>query len=99
MAAQTSGFMPRDMLAMVADIGANLIPKPTNEHHDEESQGLNKMKVVTLDDSKTHKETPQTIGKEEFSKALERTKKRARLLLALQRSLMSNEKMLEGWRK
>ncbi|CAM8928099.1 unnamed protein product [Rhodiola kirilowii] len=77
MAAQTSGFMPRDMLAMVADIGANLIPKPTNEHHDEESKGLNKMKVVTLDDSKTHKETPQTIGKEEFSKALERTKKRA----------------------
>lgn len=69
--------MPRDMLGLVADIGANLICKPTNWHPNVERQELNDMKVSSLDDSNIQKEAPHTIGKDDFLKALERTKKRA----------------------
>lgn len=77
MAAQTSGFMPRDILGLVADIGANIIQNPTNRHPNEEHQEFNNTKVDSLDDSNIEKEAPHMIGKEDFSKALERTKKRA----------------------
>lgn len=66
-AGQTSGFMPRDMRALIADAGANLIPKGNVPQQKVEPE------VV---DSKSNEVAPQVLGKEDLTKALERSKKR-----------------------
>ncbi|KAB1203040.1 Peroxisome biogenesis protein 6 [Morella rubra] len=64
---QTSGFMPRDIRALIADAGANLIlrvdvPLPKVEPKEVD---MNSCKAV-----------PQVLGKEDLTKAMERSKKR-----------------------
>lgn len=73
--AQTSGFMPRDICALVADAGANLIPKgPIDTGKSEESDASLKHNVKS--DSKSSEVASPTLGKESLTKALERSKKR-----------------------
>jgi peroxin-6 len=66
-AGQTSGFMPRDIRAMIADAGANLIPKGNVLHQKVEPEEV---------DSKSYEVAPKVLGKEDLTKALERSKKR-----------------------
>ncbi|XP_059438580.1 peroxisomal ATPase PEX6 [Corylus avellana] len=66
-AGQTSGFMPRDIRAMIADAGANLIPKGNVLRQKVEPEEV---------DSKSYEVAPQVLGKEDLTKALERSKKR-----------------------
>ncbi|KAL0459632.1 UNVERIFIED_CONTAM: Peroxisome biogenesis protein 6 [Sesamum latifolium] len=73
---QTSGFMPRDLRALVADAGANLISErkkldpgiPEPRHGSSESN--------SIEDSSKLSDVPQGVGKENLTKALERSKKR-----------------------
>ncbi|KAJ8898828.1 hypothetical protein K2173_007253 [Erythroxylum novogranatense] len=65
--AQTSGFMPRDLQALVADAGANIVLKDNAEVDEIESQDLNSsLGGIAL----------QNKFKENLSKALDRAKKR-----------------------
>ncbi|XP_050265419.1 peroxisome biogenesis protein 6 [Quercus robur] len=64
---QTSGFMPRDLCALIADAGANLIPSGNVPNEKVEPKEL---------DSDSHEVAPQVLGKEGMTKALERSKKR-----------------------
>jgi peroxin-6 len=66
-AGQTSGFMPRDIRAMIADAGANLIPKGNVLHQKVEPEEV---------DGKSYEVAPKVLGKEDLTKALERSKKR-----------------------
>lgn len=66
---QTSGFMPRDLRALIADAGANIISKmeklePGNSEHD------------SVEDSRKINDASQDLSKENIIKALERSKKR-----------------------
>ncbi|KAM1604564.1 hypothetical protein ACFX15_030653 [Malus domestica] len=75
--AQTSGFMPRDIRALIADAGANLISRgnvPINSVKSEESDGSLRSDVES--DSKSSEVAPQVLGKDNLTKALERSKKR-----------------------
>ncbi|KAF7818233.1 peroxisome biogenesis protein 6 [Senna tora] len=74
---QTSGFVLRDMCALIADVGANLFPRS--------SDAVDKVRPEDVDDSLTtevmqdsnhRKVSPQVPGKEDLTKALERSKKR-----------------------
>ncbi|BBH10385.1 peroxin 6 [Prunus dulcis] len=65
---QTSGFMPRDIRALIADAGANLIPRG-NVPIDTVNQ-RNRMDLSELKWNRT------VLGKENLTKALERSKKR-----------------------
>ncbi|CAA0828182.1 Peroxisome biogenesis protein 6 [Striga hermonthica] len=72
---QTSGFTPRDLRALIADAGANLII-PKNEKMDPE-----KSKHFSVDSDSTYasskiNDAPTDDGKENLIKALERSKKR-----------------------
>ncbi|GER24752.1 peroxisomal biogenesis factor [Striga asiatica] len=72
---QTSGFTPRDLRALIADAGANLII-PKNEKMDPE-----KSKHFSVDSDSTYasckiNDAPTNVGKENLIKALERSKKR-----------------------
>ncbi|ONH93828.1 hypothetical protein PRUPE_8G255300 [Prunus persica] len=74
---QTSGFMPRDIHALIADAGANLIPRgnvPIDTVNSEESDGS--LRAEMGPDSKSSEVAPQVLGKENLTKALERSKKR-----------------------
>ncbi|KAI4349624.1 hypothetical protein L6164_010189 [Bauhinia variegata] len=74
---QTSGFMPRDMCALIADAGANLFPRSTaavDNDKPEDIDGSLNSKVIP--DSKHGKDSPQVPQKEDLMKALERSKKR-----------------------
>lgn len=74
---QTSGFMPRDIRALIADAGANLIPRgnvPIDTVKSEESDGS--LRADMEPDSKSSEVAPQVLGKENLTKALERSKKR-----------------------
>lgn len=66
-AGQTSGFMPRDIRALIADAGANLIPK-----------GNVSLQNIQLKDieSNSFEVAPRVLGKENLTKALEQSKKR-----------------------
>lgn len=70
---QTSGFMPRDMRALIADAGANLISGHNCQIDKSEPRELNNSLMV--EDNSSGKEV-STFGKEDLSKALERSKKR-----------------------
>ncbi|CAN6693798.1 unnamed protein product [Malus baccata var. baccata] len=75
--AQTSGFMPRDIRALIADAGANLISRgnvPINSVKSEESDGSLRSDVES--DSKSSEVAPQVLGKDNLTQALERSKKR-----------------------
>ncbi|KAL5795535.1 hypothetical protein ACOSQ2_000355 [Xanthoceras sorbifolium] len=77
MVGQTSGFMPRDLHALIAEAGANLIPKSifrTNKMEPGESDSSPEVK--SLQDNKSSNAAPQIKGKEELAKALDRSKKR-----------------------
>lgn len=69
---QTSGFMPRDIQALIADAGANLasghLPQPENFQDSLNSD--------TVEDNKPVIDRPRSIGKEDLLKALEQSKKR-----------------------
>lgn len=78
--AQTSGFMPRDIRALVADASASFIHRFLADNdriglceHDETS-------VVGFksawDDNSSDRNAAKHLGAEDFSKALERSKKR-----------------------
>lgn len=70
---QTSGFMPRDIHALVADAGANLITR----HQKVEPGDLdNSIEDKVVKDNDSCKEGPQIHGKDALAKALDRSKKR-----------------------
>ncbi|KAJ1412648.1 P-loop containing nucleoside triphosphate hydrolase [Sesbania bispinosa] len=74
---QTSGFMPRDMSALIADTGANLFPKSNAEvdkHGPEDVDSSLSSKVA--EDNNELKASPGIPGKEDMMNALERSKKR-----------------------
>ncbi|KAB1203639.1 Peroxisome biogenesis protein 6 [Morella rubra] len=64
---QTSGFMPRDIRALIADAGANLIPRV--------DVPLPKVEPKKVD-MNSCEAVPQVLGKEDLTKAMERSKKR-----------------------
>lgn len=71
---QTSGFMPRDLRALIADAGANLISKKEKLEH-----GSSKHGSVESNSIEDHCEINDMLldhGKENLLKALERSKKR-----------------------
>ena len=77
MIGQTSGFMPRDMHALIADAGASLFSRGDIPIEANEPSKLDKpVRLQAESDSKSSKVAPQVLGKENLSKALERSKKR-----------------------
>ncbi|XP_004309704.1 PREDICTED: peroxisome biogenesis protein 6 [Fragaria vesca subsp. vesca] len=75
--AQTSGFMPRDICALVADAGANLIPKGNAQIDTVKSEESDaSLKDYVESDSKSCEVTSPILGKESLTKALDRSKKR-----------------------
>ncbi|KAL3647988.1 peroxisomal assembly protein [Castilleja foliolosa] len=74
MAGQTSGFTPRDLRALIADAGANLIPKSEKLDPEKSKHRLSDSNVI--DDSNKISDASVDVGKEFLAKALERSKKR-----------------------
>ncbi|KAG7025568.1 Peroxisome biogenesis protein 6 [Cucurbita argyrosperma subsp. argyrosperma] len=75
-AAQTAGFMPRDLHALIADAGANLLTKvksQTNKVEDETLESRLQSQVFT---DKSGEEKPLVMEKEDFISSLDRSKKR-----------------------
>ena len=73
---QTSGFMPRDLNALVADAGANLIPRSSFQTGKaESSQSDDPVRVKAVHDTSSNT-AAYSMGKEDLTKALERSKKR-----------------------
>ncbi|KAF8394533.1 hypothetical protein HHK36_020743 [Tetracentron sinense] len=75
---QTSGFMPRDIRALIADASANLIPRHDDQIDKVEprdSEENNSLQFMPVQDN-TSKHVNQTLGKDDFVKALERSKNR-----------------------
>ncbi|XWS31679.1 hypothetical protein CRYUN_Cryun23aG0096700 [Craigia yunnanensis] len=73
---QTSGFMPRDLHALVADVGANLIPRSYFQTGKaESSQSDDPVRVKAVHDTSSNT-AAHSMGKEDLAKALERSKKR-----------------------
>ncbi|KAL3531437.1 hypothetical protein ACH5RR_010759 [Cinchona calisaya] len=68
---QTSGFMPRDLQALIADAGANLVSS-----HEPEKVQKNYFESEQVEDFKSTSEAPRSFGKEDLLKALEQSKKR-----------------------
>ncbi|KAL5977228.1 peroxisomal assembly protein [Asimina triloba] len=77
---QTSGFMPRDIRALVADAAANLIPRLISKTDNVESDAKDAKDAVdsltVLDNSSCENPTQKNLGREDFVKALDRSKKR-----------------------
>ncbi|CAK9175950.1 unnamed protein product [Ilex paraguariensis] len=76
---QTSGFMPRDMRALIADAGTNLIPRRNILPGNVESGNFDGKRTLgskPAKDNKSISDAPQVLGKEDLVKALERSKKR-----------------------
>ncbi|TYH05482.1 hypothetical protein ES288_A08G086500v1 [Gossypium darwinii] len=73
---QTSGFMPRDLCALVADTGANLISKSNFQTGKaESSQSDDSVGVKAVQDTSSNT-MARLRGKDDLEKALERSKKR-----------------------
>ncbi|CAI9767880.1 unnamed protein product [Fraxinus pennsylvanica] len=75
---QTSGFLARDLRALVADAGANLISSTSFQ---EEKFGSVEKSKFSLDSNPVEncgptENAPRNLGKEDIIKALERSKKR-----------------------
>ncbi|KAM6558430.1 hypothetical protein CsatA_027669 [Cannabis sativa] len=74
---QTSGFMPRDMHALMADAGASLFSKVNTPIDPDESKKLSQSpKFQAEPGSESSESTTQVLGKENLMKALDRSKKR-----------------------
>lgn len=74
---QTSGFLPRDIRALIADAGANLIPRgssKTDKVDPEDETNYSKQQAV--EDNILSSNEARVLEKEDLSKALERSKKR-----------------------
>ena len=67
---QTSGFMPRDLQALIADAAVNLV----SSHPPEKAQ-KNSFESEQFEDCKSTSAT-RDMGKEDLLKALEQSKKR-----------------------
>ncbi|KAL6516016.1 peroxisomal assembly protein [Orobanche gracilis] len=74
MVGQTSGFTPRDLRALIADAGSNLLPK--SEKLDPEKSKHCSFDSNLIDASIKNIDAPVDDGKENLMKALERSKKR-----------------------
>ncbi|XP_058087306.1 peroxisomal ATPase PEX6 isoform X9 [Magnolia sinica] len=76
---QMSGFMPRDIQALVADAAANSVPRPSNKIDNAEARDNNRNHAVgskPIQDTSSCQNAAHSLGKEDFAKALERLKKR-----------------------
>lgn len=76
---QTSGFMPRDIRALIADAGANLIPGENIQFDTSEPRNLGDTSSSgskPVQDNKPKDNEKGVLGKENLVKALERSKKR-----------------------
>lgn len=72
---QTSGFMPRDLHALIADAGASLISKGNVQVDEFEPNDLDRsLKAVQNNESRNG--LPHVMGKEYLAKALDGSKKR-----------------------
>ncbi|KAH7517110.1 hypothetical protein FEM48_Zijuj09G0027600 [Ziziphus jujuba var. spinosa] len=77
MVGQTSGFMPRDIQALIADAGASLLHSGNFPIGSVESGDVNpSLRFQPERGSKSSEVAPQASGKEILTKALERSKKR-----------------------
>ncbi|RLM73074.1 peroxisome biogenesis protein 6 [Panicum miliaceum] len=77
LAAQTSGFMPRDILALVADAGVSFAHKIAAE---KDSKGISDHEILPESSSTTQNEEKR-FCKEDIMSSLERAKKRNRAAL------------------
>ncbi|TKY61811.1 Peroxisome biogenesis protein 6 [Spatholobus suberectus] len=74
---QTSGYMPRDMCALIADAGANLFPRNNAKVDKEGPDDVDSSFSSKMTEDNNHqKVSPQIPGKEDLMNALERSKKR-----------------------
>ncbi|KAK2416583.1 cell division cycle protein [Trifolium repens] len=74
---QTSGFMPRDMCALIADAGASLFPRSNAEVDKDEPEDANSSLISKVtEDNNQSKVSALKPGKEDLVNALERSKKR-----------------------
>ncbi|XP_020269386.1 peroxisome biogenesis protein 6, partial [Asparagus officinalis] len=77
---QTSGFMPRDINGLVADASANFVHRILNDKDNNGSRESGEKtisKVMSAQDEKSsHRNDTKHLEKDDFSKALERSKKR-----------------------
>ncbi|CAJ2671707.1 peroxisome biogenesis protein 6 isoform X2 [Trifolium pratense] len=74
---QTSGFMPRDMCALIADAGASLFPRSNAEvDKDEPEDTDSSLSSKVTEDNNQSKVSALKPGKEDLVNALERSKKR-----------------------
>lgn len=73
---QTSGFMPRDMCALIADAGANLFPRNNDVVDKDRVEDIDGSLSSKVMEDNHRKVSPQIPGKEDLMKALERSKKR-----------------------
>ncbi|CAH9098755.1 unnamed protein product [Cuscuta epithymum] len=75
---QTSGFMPRDLRALIADASANMISTQNINHEKSETEVLNKdisMEINSFDNDGLVSPS-QVLSKEDLMKSMERSKKR-----------------------
>ncbi|KAL2556705.1 Peroxisome biogenesis protein 6 [Forsythia ovata] len=75
---QTSGFMPRDLRALIADAGANLISSTSFQEEKFEPGEKSKFSLDSnpVENCTPTGNAPRNLGKEDLIKALERSKKR-----------------------
>jgi peroxin-6 len=74
---QTSGFMPRDMCALIADAGASLFPRNNAEVDKDEPEDADSSLISKVtEDNNQSKVSALKPGKEDLVNALERSKKR-----------------------
>lgn len=74
---QTSGYMPRDIRALIADAGANLFPRNNAKVEKDESDDVDSFFNSKMAEDTSHgKVSHQIPGKEDLLNALERSKKR-----------------------
>lgn len=72
---QTSGFMLRDIRALTADTGANLMSMHQKDKL-EPADTDNSSRFKAVEETKSC-DAPQVLGKDHLAKALERSKKRS----------------------
>ncbi|KAK4351689.1 hypothetical protein RND71_031002 [Anisodus tanguticus] len=70
---QTSGFMPRDLRALVADAGANLVLSRDSQKVEHLREGSHESK--SIENNGSH-DSAKSLSKEDVMKSLERSKKR-----------------------
>lgn len=76
---QTSGYLPRDMCALIADAGANMIPRDNIQFDKGEPGNLGENSSLgskPVQDGKSYNDESGVLGKDNLVKALERSKKR-----------------------